>query len=83
MCGNSILKNKRQLYVITVLFTIFFILISTPWSFGFYFYADSMAAWVIYYALGAILGVYTMWAFVRAILILLSHERHHIEGCNG
>lgn len=83
MCGNSILKNKRQLYVITVLFTIFFVLISTPWSFGFHYYADSKEAWWVHYVIGFILGAYTMWAFTRAIVMLMSHERHHIEGCNG
>lgn len=83
MCGNSILKNKRQLYVITVLFSIFFIVISTPWYFGHTFFADKLCAWYVQYALGAVLCIYTMWAFVRAFVILLSHERHHIEGCNG
>lgn len=83
MCGSSIIKNRPQLYLITVLLTIFFILVSTPWSFGLSYYADSKAAWVFYYVLGAVLGVYTTWAFIRAIIILASHERHHIEGCNG
>ncbi len=83
MCGNSILKNKRQLYLITVLFSIFFIVISTPWDFGMTFFADKLEAWYIHYIVGAVLCIYTMWAFVRALTILLSHERHHIEGCNG
>lgn len=83
MCGAGLLKNKKQLYLITVLFTIFFILISAPWDFGFTFFADKLMAWWIHYILGAVLGVYTMWAFVRAIVMLLGHERHHIEGCNG
>lgn len=83
MCRNSILKNKPQLYLISVLFTLFFIAISTPWDFGFTFFADSLAAWYVHYILGAILGLYVMWVFVRAIVMLLSHERNHIEGCHG
>lgn len=83
MCGDPITKNKKQLYVISALFTLFFIAISTPWSFGFTFFADSLAAWYVHYILGAILGFYVMWAFVRAIVMLLTHERNHINGCHG
>ena len=83
MCGNSILENRRQLYVITVLFSLFFLAISTPWDFGFTFFADSLAAWYVHYILGAILCIYVMWAFVRALVMLLTHERNHIMGCHG
>lgn len=83
MCGASIIKNKKQLYTIAVLFSILFVFISTPWEFGLNFYAVSVSAWWIHYIIGTILCVYVMWAFIRAIVILTGHERHHIEGCNG
>ncbi len=83
MCGTSIIKNRKSLYTITFLFSVFFVLISTPWDFGFTFFADRLTAWYIYYILGFALTIYVMWAFVRALVILTSHERHHIKGCNG
>lgn len=83
MCGTSIIKNRKQLYTITVLFSLFFVLISTPWDFGFTFYADSLQAWYIHYLVGIVLTIYVMWAFVRSLIILTSHERHHIQGCDG
>lgn len=83
MCGDPISKKRKQLYVISVLFTLFFLAISTPWDFGFTFFADSLAAWYVHYILGAILCLYVMWVFVRCLVMLLSHERHHIEGCHG
>ncbi|MDD3771776.1 MAG: hypothetical protein PHC38_03865 [Weeksellaceae bacterium] len=83
MCGNNIVTYKEQLIVISTLFTVFFVLISTPWDFGNTFFGDNLEAWWIHYLIGIVLAFYTMWAFLRAIIMLMSHERHHIEGCNG
>lgn len=83
MCNTSVIKHKKQLVTVSVLFTIFFVIVSTPWTFGMGYFADLVPAWVIYYIIGSILGYYVMWAFVRALVVLLNHERHHIEGCNN
>lgn len=83
MCEASVLKNRKQLWTITILFSIFFILISTPWDWGFTFWADSLEAWYVHYIIGGVLTVYTMWAFVRAIVLLSNCEKESIKGCNG
>lgn len=83
MCGSDLIQNRGSLWTITVLFSIFFVLISTPWDWGFTFWADSLEAWYVHYIIGTALTIYVMWAFVRALVILTSHEKHHIRGCNG
>ncbi len=81
MCNTSVLEHKGQLIGISILFTLFFVVVSTPWTWGLSFFADQIPAWIIYYIIGSVLGYYVMWAFVRALVILMNHEKHHIEGC--
>lgn len=83
MCGSDVIENRKQLWFITIAFSIFFIVVSTPWDWGLTYWADSVESWYVHYAIGTVLTVYVMWAFVRAIVILTGHEKHHIRGCNG
>lgn len=74
------MKSKRQTFVVAFLINIFFVLISTPWTFGLTYYGDSTVAWIIYYIIGFFLSLFVVWAFLRAIQILTNHQKHHLEG---
>lgn len=71
--------SRVQIIVVAVLLNIFFVLISTPWTYGNTYFADSVLAWVIYYIVGFILSLFVTWAFLWAINILSNHEKHHLE----
>lgn len=73
------MHSKRPMFFITLLLTIVFVGISTPWSWGATFFGDSKIAWVVYYVLGTVLTFYTIWVFLRALKVLLNHMSHHFK----
>lgn len=74
------MRSKRQTFIVALLVNIFFVLISTPWTFGFTYYGDSMMAWIIYYIIGFLLSWFVVWAFLWALKVLTNHMKEHLEG---
>jgi len=69
------MKSNRQIFVVAILITLFFILISTPYQFDFnHYFAVSTWLWGIYYGLGFLLSLYVFWVFVRALKVLMNHD---------
>ncbi len=71
--------SRRQIIVISIVLNTFFVLISTPWTFGNTFFGDSVEAWIIYYIVGFVISLFVVWAFVWAIEVLSTHEKKHLE----
>lgn len=71
--------SRLQMIVVSVLLTIFFTLISTPWEWGNSFFGDSLIAWIVYYVVGFLISLFVVWAFLWALDILSNHEKHHLE----
>lgn len=74
------MKSKRQTFIVAFLINIFFVLISTPWYFEFNFFAETPLMWVVYYVLGFLLSLFTIWVFLRALNILSDHDELHKIG---
>lgn len=74
--------SKKQMYFISFLVTVFFVLVSTPWDWGVTFFGDSVVAWVIYYVVGFILAFYVTYIFIWALLILVNHGCEYFKMIN-
>jgi len=77
------MKSKRQAFVIALFLNTFFVLVSTPWTFGLSYFGDSKVAWVIYYVIGYVLGLYVTYIFIRALAILVNHTCEQFKEINN
>jgi ABC-type nickel/cobalt efflux system permease component RcnA len=50
--------------------------LSWPYWRSFSYFAESRAAWTIYFLLGAALAVYVFYVFFRALRTIFMHEGH-------
>ena len=73
------MKASVSDWVIAFLGTLAAFLLSWPYWRDFGYWAESPGLWIVYFVLGAILGVYVFLAFIRALRLLLQHEgpEHH------
>ncbi|HSQ64314.1 MAG TPA: hypothetical protein VLM85_13900 [Polyangiaceae bacterium] len=67
--------------VITAVATVAFVLLSLPVHWSFDFWAEAGPAWIAYFAVGVLLCVYVLLAFLRATRTLLHHA--HEEAPRG
>lgn len=76
------MKSKKQIYFIAFLLNLFFVLVSTPWDFGFTFFGDSKAAWILQYVIAFILSYYVTYIFLVTLLALVSHTCQYFKETN-
>lgn len=76
------MMTKKQNFVVAFLLNLFFVLVSTPWEFGFTFFGDSKGAWILYYIVGFILSFYVTYIFIWAIRMLLNHTCEYFKEIN-
>ena len=77
------MKSKKQFIIIAFLLNTFFVLVSTPWTFGLSYFGESTLAWVLYYVIGFIIGWYVTYVFIRALIILVNHTCEQFKEINN
>lgn len=71
------MPRKLHDWVLVLIATGVFLLLSLPEHWSFDYWAESPALWVLYVLLGALLSLYVLWIFIRSLRSLFEHEEHH------
>lgn len=65
-------------FVVAILITLFFVLLSVPYQFEFSYWAESLPLWAAYFIVGAILVAYIFYTFLQDWRHLLQEEGENL-----